>query len=116
MPRYIDADELKEYINAFIRVDEHYHPKGKHDLIPISEVYDRIEQTPTADVVERKKGKWIGDAKYGWIPSISMWWQTTYECSICGEKGIKDWQFCPHCGADMRGEEDDNERKDISGD
>lgn len=53
---------------------------------------------------ERKKGEWI-NRKYRWIKSISMWWYSAYECSICGEAGIKDWDYCPNCGADMRGGE-----------
>lgn len=107
--RLIDADELKEYIDAFIRVDKHYHPKGKHELIPISEVYDRIEQTPTADVVERKKGEWIDRGDY-------------CVCNQCGHteqqfNGVEPiplhTPFCAICGADMRGEEKrENAKKD----
>ena len=54
----------------------------------------------------RKKGEWI-DKKYRWIKSISMWWHSAYKCSICGETGLKDWNYCPNCGADMRGESDE---------
>lgn len=41
----------------------------------------------------RPKGKWIDD-----------------NCSICGY-GVKPWNntpYCPNCGADMRGEDNDN--------
>lgn len=53
---------------------------------------------------ERKKGKWIE------IPDEVF--ASTYKCSSCGEAplcdGYSDYAFspyCPHCGADMRGEE-----------
>ena len=30
-----------------------------------------------------------------------------YRCSICGCKFLShEWNFCPNCGADMRGEQD----------
>lgn len=60
------------------------------------------ESIPSVDVIERKKGKWID-----------------YKCSECGEpipiskvmlRGKVMWErdqkpnFCPNCGADMRGE------------
>ena len=56
-----------------------------------------IEVLPSADP-ERKKGKWIdksGGIKDAW----------NY-CSICGEQAIDLYDFCPNCGADMRGEEE----------
>lgn len=50
---------------------------------------------PAADVVERKKGKWIG-GELG-------------HCSCCGNEGCFSdiWpdgqeRYCPNCGADMR--------------
>ena len=53
-----------------------------------------IRNLPAADVVERKKGKWIHFSR-------------SDECSVCGYDTGKyeapTW-FCPKCGADMRGE------------
>jgi len=46
---------------------------------------------------ERKKGKWIrGDIKG--IP---------FCCSVCTGRFNYEWNFCPNCGADMRGEHDE---------
>ena len=48
---------------------------------------------------ERKKGKWIG--KY----------PVTSACSECDylihDSKVKVFAYCPNCGADMRGEQDD---------
>ena len=66
-----------------------------------------IEELPPAE--PRKKGKWIPDeiAAYdmpkgeprGWVPWL---------CSECGWcVGKHQTAFCPSCGADMRGEEDE---------
>lgn len=46
---------------------------------------------------ERKKGKWIGISPF----------VDTLMCSECGENIIGEEfksNYCPHCGADMRGE------------
>ena len=53
----------------------------------------------------KRKGKWI-NKKYRWIDSIALWWSDAYECSVCGDAGIKNWHYCPNCGADMRGKQD----------
>lgn len=47
---------------------------------------------------QRMKGKWID--KSGGIEGA---WNY---CSVCGEQAIDLYDFCPNCGADMRGEED----------
>ena len=39
---------------------------------------------------EQKTGHWINSYKR----------QT---CSICKQRGYRSWNFCPNCGADMRG-------------
>ena len=53
---------------------------------------------------ERKKGKWIYHSEIGW--------GDTWLCDQCGEKttstvmGKPRANYCPMCGADMRGEQD----------
>lgn len=49
---------------------------------------------------ERKKGKWYlrDTARYGGLP---------YICTVCGKKANEMYDFCPTCGADMRGGEND---------
>lgn len=80
--------------------------------IPFDTAKYRIEGIPAADVRELVRGKWV-DPPTG---------EQTY-CSVCGEDAfieiteideiskfgftIKS-EFCPHCGADMRGDRNDN--------
>lgn len=80
-----------------------------------SDTYDKaciigvIEEVPRVDVPDRKVGKWIkNESRYGW------------HCSACeeddlyafawnsdtGENELQD-RYCPNCGADMKGEEDE---------
>lgn len=49
---------------------------------------------------ERKRGKWISRKNE---PKHKYWWT----CSECQGRFNYEWKFCPNCGADMRGEEDE---------
>ena len=72
-------------------------------------ITELINGVPSAQP-ERKKGKWIyGEDEYG---------IDGYHCDKCGFfvpwdythkfiDFIKDYHFCPNCGADMRGEQDE---------
>ena len=76
------------------------------DGLPIAVHYDMlamIHRLPSAQP-ERKKGKWV---KIGH-------WGRSYKCNQCGNyldfdgvnAGRGSTNFCPNCGADMRGEQD----------
>ena len=70
---------------------------------------DYLERLPSAQA-ERKKGKWVyAEDEYG---------IDGYHCNQCGFfvpwdyihkfiNYIEDYNFCPNCGADMRGEQDE---------
>ena len=83
--------------------------------------FDAVKAIPSADVIERKKGKWEVidvanlDLAYGgriYVPE--------FKCNQCGSYYESDirWvepimpedahfpKFCPYCGADMRGRND----------
>ena len=58
----------------------------------------RIKQIPTADVVERKTGKWVGKPIAGF---------SNVRCSNCNNVYLNNsgkWHYCPNCGASMRKE------------
>ena len=60
-----------------------------------------IERLPSAQT-QRKKGKWIEHNPHKWGLGI------IYECSECGyEMDCEEPNYCPHCGADMRGKSDE---------
>jgi len=62
-----------------------------------------IEYVPAADVVERVRGEWIYSPTSETVSGTDA---TMNEmCSVCGERAVEDSNFCPNCGADMRGEE-----------
>lgn len=48
---------------------------------------------------QRMRGKWINVTKTG---GAELW-----KCSECGELELEDSYFCPNCGSDNRGEDDE---------
>lgn len=94
MSRYIDANELKQ----------HYAWWNNEDKETFDEI---VDAQPTADVRENVKGKWLPMKRFGGeagqTPDVM--------CSVCnapalwlGTLGCIRSNYCPNCGADMRGE------------
>ena len=100
MGKLIDADDLIKRIAQI------------HGNLNTKNVGQAIDDTPDATprqrllidedgkitpLSERKKGKWYlrDTTRYGRLP---------YVCTVCGREAIYVYDFCPNCGADMRGE------------
>lgn len=80
MSRYVDADA---FIKEIVKIQD----LRRLSTATIGEALDR---TPTADVVELKRGKWL-----------------KYKCSICGfepynPSGLETFNYCSNCGAEMK--------------
>lgn len=72
------------------------------------DVLAEIKALPSAEPV-RMKGKWVGTTFDGYEDDEPMYCE--WSCSACGcvvedENEKPTWNFCPNCGADMRGEND----------
>jgi rubrerythrin len=57
---------------------------------------ERIEAIPSAD---RPQGEWIMNNLDG---TFKVW-----DCSECGIHMEGRWSYCPHCGARMKGADDE---------
>ena len=84
----------------------------------LAEWLKELKERRAADV---KRGKWIEKAEdyyRQWQDSGRSWDDMPYfitglhfACGVCFDKyeinaeGVEFWDFCPHCGADMRGED-----------
>ena len=81
MAEYIDKDEL--YTNIYKKVNN---PAIRSWLGAI------LAESPTADVVPVKHGKWIHN---------DDWWE--FICTNCrkGIGNIQEYKYCPNCGAIM---------------
>ena len=104
MSRYIDADLLQEDFKA-----DH---GGKRSLM--------IDTQPTADVRENVKGMWVKvvDRTEMYDKEGVKTWGMLFQCNQCGfvlnaiEGHTGQYNFCPNCGADMRG--DNNGKRNDS--
>ena len=68
------------------------------DAVPLL-IDNAISELPSA---QHKKGKWIEHNPHKWGLGI------IFECSECGyEMDCEEPNYCPSCGADMRGESDE---------
>lgn len=94
MSRYIDADKLYKDMQWNIQHDMYDKP---FDYLA------EIDCQPAADVRENVRGEWIEvlrDTYGGGHFPYS-------KCSVCQSEQIIDSNFCPNCGAEMRGGNDD---------
>ena len=89
MSRYIDADAIQ-------------YEEDIPDIYTISKT--RIDNMPSADVRENVKGNWLpqDNNKTNGMMSTTVYYYP--KCSVCGHCANYT-NFCPNCGADMRGEE-----------
>ena len=84
-----DSDSVVE---AFIK---RVLPKLLRDVIKY------IKQQPTVEAVEVVHGWWI---EHKWAEEENGLLISNFECSTCHEWERKKSDYCPNCGADMRGE------------
>lgn len=98
MARYIDADNL---INELSAACMPIYEKGITGILgDNSSIADIINEQPTADVQEVKRGEWQEDVLDNII------------CSACGESfnicdnDTERFIYCPNCGAKCVGEKE----------
>lgn len=96
MSDLISRQEALDTLSAFVDLDEYYHGR-KCENIPMLNVKRYLENAPSAEP-ERKTGKWkVHLYKLG---------RERYECSECTGRCDLEYDFCPNCGADMRGNDE----------
>lgn len=98
MPRYIDAEKLIKHI---MENSAHWQKNEWYTVGALA----AIARTPTADVREVKRGKWI----------VCGMFDDFLKCSICGFEitMFNAFNYCPICGAKMDEKEeiDDTDSK-----
>ena len=92
MKTYLDMDEVLRHCRRYIgqEYDEPYLVSAVPEEV--------IRSLPAANVVERKKAEWVFDDFDGD--------GYDYQCPCCSMYARKSSNFCPNCGADMRGKTD----------
>ena len=107
MSRYIDADALipmMKYATTDSEVGIFPIKIGLNDIVKV------INDMPTADVRENVRGEWLEREVTEDVGQGIQEWQQA-RCSVCGKWHttpymyyFSDYNFCPNCGADMKGE------------
>lgn len=110
MADYIDRQSVLDILYNFSEYAS-YTPSAGFMKLKTAEInLGELHAIPAADVRENVKGAWKQMPK-GWFRSRDV------QCSNCGNTldmngvnaGRGDANFCPNCGADMRGEHDDHQ-------
>lgn len=84
-------DALKALLKLPCKIDS-----DNYTWIRLSDAFGTIDEDVPSAEPERKKGKWIvHDYALG---------RERYECAECRGRCDLEYNFCPYCGADMRGE------------
>ena len=107
MARLIDADELKKAVEDFPNCYN-----GWSDTYDKAFIIGAIEEAPTIDAVSVVHGEWIGyNAVKGddWLRSDGE--PIFLVCNKCYGTVMNNtsahWNFCPNCGAKMKGADDE---------
>ena len=89
MAEYIEREQtIKAVVSAMPKALGH-----GISAIAMVEIVDVIEELPTADVVEVRRGEWKGKPIAGY---------SNIRCSVCNAVFLSqtgNWQYCPNCGA-----------------
>ena len=98
--------DLNEWCTDCKEYDKEKHHCPRFNRVIREALKDAQPERKPGKWIERKHGYWsfVNDKgeRDGWIPS--------YECSECGSGGWRYpevMNFCPSCGADMRGEQNE---------
>lgn len=127
MSRYIDADEFVKRVIQYPRQSTKtiglaiadtptadVVEKSRYDILleHANILAEEMRKYQNADVPERNVGKWVE------VRQAYDWW--SYECSECGfvimDESTEEYNYCPHCGAKMDGEETDDVGKSDTDD
>ena len=98
--RLINADTLEQILSDNIRGgyltrQEIANNKAIIDIIQL------IYEQPTVDAEPVKHGKWMEIIE---VNELGEPYQSGVYCSECGHTDCYEPNYCPDCGADMRGE------------
>ena len=103
MGDYVDRKRLKEAIR-----EDALNCLSCYNGEVLDLVLTEIDEAPAADVRPVVRGRWIKSHAIVGIDAktCDVKIGETDKCSECGEefvRPIKEYKFCPSCGADMRG-------------
>ena len=104
MAKYIDREALVEWLKR-IPLKDLSDGRGLCRVIFEDDFKRAIKKIPKGiivDVAPVRHGRWVEKEKYTF--------GIMYDCSLCENRTLDNghhWNYCPNCGADMRGSNDE---------
>lgn len=117
--RIVDADALTEMLNHHKKDCNPDHFDGHETFIDKIDAHDGYGEWQfangfnfgiVASIVETKHAPTVDTVKHGHWEGKPIAGYSTVRCSECGDAFVENsgkWNYCPNCGADMRGEQDE---------
>ena len=105
MSKYIDKEVLLEHINRTRPYEGEDGSFERHRRLQWLADIGQVNMCPTVDVEPQLKGEWLKVTVEGW----DLKKRPMIRCSHCGwtfSAALNPRNFCPSCGARMRGDED----------
>lgn len=102
--RLVDADALMETIRAHDYPLKAHFNSTDNGMFTLG-IQQAVDEQPTVDAVPVVRGEWIDirPLKQDTLERIAIKGPDN-KCSRCGRLCFFKENFCPNCGADMRGE------------
>ena len=98
--RLIDHERYKTTLQRF---EEHLTNAGKLEAAEaVRSLIKGLKIAPTVDAVEVVHGRWTSTTE----PDEQFGEMDYFKCSVCGKLRWFETNYCPNCGADMRGVSD----------
>lgn len=96
-----NGEAVNWLINITADIGKTEHQELWHYEQALTEIKEMLETVP-----QRMRGRWVGIDFDGYADGNPVYY--TWKCSVCNclvEDEEPTWDFCPNCGADMRGKE-----------
>lgn len=116
MAEYISKQRAKDLMGCCLASTKAEYKAAKDEftkarfgdyISSIQSMIDVVGSVEAADVQPVKRGRWI------YKGTVNSWDEMACSCcdgafSTQDREQILDWEFCPHCGARMDGEQNDD--------
>lgn len=87
-------DALKALLKLPCKIDS-----DNYTWIRLSDAFGTIDEDVPSAEPERTKGRWIDG-----LPYVNSHWWVCSVCHVPAPENHTGYNFCPNCGADLRGE------------